>query len=268
MTRNETVFKRGDGKWCAKFQRDDGTWMYLYSTKGKQVVRQKLRQAIIEYEAGLVPPSKMTLKIYLDEYLDVLRERVSDRTWLSRASIVRRHITPTLGNKALASLNSKDIHGLYRVKLSEGLAPSTVLRIHTILKQAMREAVHSKYIRSNPMEYVKPPRQQSRDIDVLTTDQVHRLLDAARSSRYEASIVLGATVGLRIGECLALRTEDVDLTNGTVTVRGTLWRGQVHPPKTRSAYRTIKLPERALSALTTACKGKSGYSSLQAVVLL
>jgi len=74
-------------------------------------------------------------------------------------------------------------------------------------------------------------------------------LAAARGSRYEAIIVLGATCALRIGEVLSLRYEDLDLAAGTIKVQRTLWRGKVYPPKTNSSRRTIKLPAIALDAL-------------------
>ena len=60
---------------------------------------------------------------------------------------------------------------------------------------------------------------------------------------------MGATCTLRVGEALALRWDDADLQVGTVSIRHTLWKGKLYPPKTPQSKRTLKLPERALEAL-------------------
>jgi len=117
------------------------------------------------------------------------------------------------------------------------------------LHRALKDAVRWRYISHNPAAEVSPPQEYQREIYVLTPEQVRQLLSAARGDRLEAAYVLPATVGLRQGECLALRYEDIDFKEGTLTVRRTVWRNQVYPPKTSQSRRTIKLPKIALDAL-------------------
>jgi integrase len=123
----------------------------------------------------------------------------------------------------------------------------------------MRDAVRSRYIRTNPLDAVKLPKDRRLKKDVLSPGDVRNLLDACRGSRYGGIIVLGAAVGLRVGEALALCCDDVDFNTGTITIRHTLWHGDVHPPKTPTSRRTLKLPQIALEALRRACKGRTGY---------
>ena len=94
---------------------------------------------------------------------------------------------------------------MYKRKLAEGLATYSVKRIHEILKQALREAVRLKYISRNPLDDVRPPKLHTREMNVLTAQQVRRLLDTVRGNRWECVYVLGAVCGLRVGEALALR---------------------------------------------------------------
>ncbi len=91
--------------------------------------------------------------------------------------------------------------------------------------------------------------QPRREMEVLSPDQVKRLLGCCRGDRFEGVFVLGATCGLRIGEALGVRWSDVDFEKGTLTVRRTIWRGRTLPTKTDSSRRTIKLPRIALEAL-------------------
>ncbi len=163
---------------------------------------------------------------------------------------MRCHTKPSIGSVRLSRLSHRDINKLYRAKLNEGLAPSTVKLIHVILNQAMREAVHLKYIRSNPLDSVRAPKLVAREYKILTTEQVHQLFTAIRGTRYEPTIVLGAACGLRVGEALALRHEDVDLEAGTIIVKRTLWKVKTFEPKTDKSRRKLRLPKVAIEVLS------------------
>jgi integrase len=92
---------------------------------------------------------------------------------------------------------------------------------------------------------------------VLTPDELRRLLETVRGGRFEGLFYLCALVGLRIGEALALRYEDVDLERGTIRVERTLHEGECSAPKTSSSRRTLSLPQRALEALVRHCGGRN-----------
>jgi integrase len=118
-----------------------------------------------------------------------------------------------------------------------------------MLNKAFKLAVSSGYIRQNPLSQVRPPKASSRDVDVLTPEQVKHLLKTVKNDRFELAIVLGVTCGLRAGEILSLRYENISLAKGTLTVKHTLWRGKLYPPKTDKSRRTIKVPKIVLGAI-------------------
>ncbi len=105
---------------------------------------------------------------------------------------------------------------------------------------------------------VTPPKEYRHEIKVLTPQQVRQLLEAAHGERLEAAYVFPATCGLRQGECLALRFEDIDFAKGTLRIRRTVWRNQVYPPKTPHSRRTIKLPKIALDAFRSHAPNNNG----------
>jgi integrase len=76
----------------------------------------------------------------------------------------------------------------------------------------------------NVTEAVSPPRPAPKEMRPLSPEEARRLLDAAEGDRLEALYVLAVTTGMRQGELLALRWQDVDLKNGTISVRRTLTR--------------------------------------------
>jgi integrase len=83
----------------------------------------------------------------------------------------------------------------------------------------------------------------------LSPKQAKELLEAAGGDRFEAMYVLAITVGLRQGELLGLKWEDVDLEGGKLQVRRTLYKGNFTTPKTAKSRRTVKLTVRAVEAL-------------------
>jgi integrase len=123
----------------------------------------------------------------------------------------------------------------------------------------MNEAVRLKYIKTNPLDGTKPPKDTHKEPDVLTKEQVMHLLETVRGERFEAVYALGALVGLRIGEILALRWENIDLERGTLKVQRTLWHGQTTQPKTPSSRRTLTLPVRALDCLVRLRSTSDGH---------
>jgi hypothetical protein len=162
-----SVFRRQDGKWCGKYKDADGRYRYVYR-KSKSEVRLALREAIENRDDGLISSDNLTVGLLLDQWLEDIRDTISDRTWINQELIIRLHLKPHIGNKKLSKLTPEDVRTLYRIKLSE-LSRGTVKRMHTILNQALREAVTSKYIRSNPLDNVKPPKEFRREREVLKT---------------------------------------------------------------------------------------------------
>jgi integrase len=215
-----SVHQCKDGRWCGTYRDVTGKWRYVYR-RTKTEAKQALREALKDRDDGIVHANKMTIAVLLDQWLKEMASEVSTRTLENRESIIRLHVQPTIGSMKLAKVDHKDIRDLLRAK-SEQLAPSTVKRIYAFLNQAFEFAVSRKHISRNPVPEVKPPKQWRRDIDVLKPEQVRHLLDSVKGTRYEPIIVLGATCGLRVGEALSLRWEDVDLDRGTVYVRRTL----------------------------------------------
>jgi integrase len=187
-----------------------------------------------------------------------MRDAVSHRTWLNHEGIVRLHLKPTIGSKRLAHLTPKDVHRLHKSKLADGLSPGRVRRIHVTLSRALKDAVRWRDVDRNVASEVTPPKEYRREIRVLTPQQVKQLLDAAHGDRLEAAYVLPATCGLRQGECLSLRFEDIDFARRTLEIRRTVWRNHVYPPKTPRSRRTIKLPQIALDALKRHARNNDG----------
>jgi hypothetical protein len=90
-----SVFRRADGKWCAKWKDATGTWRYLYR-KSKAEAKKALRQALKDRDEGIIPPTKTTVGVMLDEWLQEIRENGGPRrSWPSL--MLEQPRTPVLG---------------------------------------------------------------------------------------------------------------------------------------------------------------------------
>jgi integrase len=136
--------------------------------------------------------------------------------------MVRLHIRPVLGQLKLKNLTPTHVRGLYREKLDAGLAPRTVQYVHVTLHKALKQAIADGLIPRNATEAVKPPQVRREEIRPLTAEHVKVLFEAAKGDRLEALYVLAVTAGLRQGELLGLKWDDIDLEVGTLHVRRTL----------------------------------------------
>ncbi len=153
----------------------------------------------------------------------------------------------------LKNLTPAHVRGFYRERLDAGLAPATVRKMHVVLHKALDQAVADGLIPRNATDAVKVPRSEREEIKPLTAEEANRLMETARGDRLEALYVLAIHTGLRQGELLALRWEDIDLEGGKLRVRRTLtYAGGRHSfsePKTKKSRRTVRLSATAVSAL-------------------
>jgi integrase len=262
------VAKNGNGEGGITRHKKSGLYMARYTVqtstgpkrktlygKTRREVDEKLTKAKADRDGGLVfDADNLRLGEYLGRWLaDSVRDTVRPTTFERYEQIVRLHIRPVLGQLKLKSLTSAHVRGLYRQKLDAGLSPRSVQYVHVTLHKALEQAIADGLIPRNATKAVKPPQVRREEMRPLTAEQVRILFDAAKGDRLEALYVLAVTTGLRQGELLGLKWDDVDLEAGTLRVRRTLTTAKGGPqltaPKTKGSRRTVKLTQSAVKAL-------------------
>jgi len=193
------------------------------SGKNKSETRAVLSKAKAGREDGFLSDvGTTTLGEYLDGWLDDTRGTVRQRTWERYEQIVRVHIKPTLGRAKVKTLNPAQVRALYRARLDEGLSPRTVQYVHVTLHKSLEQAQSDGLVARNSAKGIKAPRPKKKEIRPLAPEQARAFLAAAHGDRFEALFVLALPCGLREGELLGLKWDDVDLEAGTLRVRRTL----------------------------------------------
>jgi integrase len=121
--------------------------------------------------------------------------------------------------------------------------------VHSTLSRSLKQAVRWQLVPLNVCAAVTPPRPITPEIRPLDAQQMKALLKVAEDTDLYALWVLMATTGVRVGEALGLRWDDLNLDARTLRINRTIYRGQGSEPKTSSGRRTIKLSKLTIEAL-------------------
>ena len=252
-----TITRRRDGRWEARYMAHTakGPKRKVLYGKTRAEVAEKLTKAMADRDGGVVFDSEnQTVGEYLNRWLrDSVRGSVKPITFESYERLVRVHIATALGRVKLKNLTPAHLQGFYRDRLDAGLSPRTVQYLHVLLHRSLKQALRWNMLPRNVAEAVDPPKVFKEEIRPLSSAQARTLLEAAREDRLEALYVLAIHCGLRQGELLALRWDDVDLVVGTLRVNRSLTVTKDGPtfttPKTAKSRRTVQLTVGAVEAL-------------------
>jgi integrase len=244
-----SISRRKDGRWEAKYTAHtaEGPKRRALYGKTRKEAADKLAKALADRASGYTfDTENITVGEYLDRWLeDSDRGSVRPSTYERHEQIVRLHLKPALGRVKLSKLTPAHVQGLYRDKLDSGLSPATVQKIHTVLHKALTQALKWNMIARNAADAVKAPRPAPEEMHPLSPDEARKLIEAVRNDKLEALYVLGVHTGMRQGELLALKWEDVDLNEGVIRIRRTLVRSggriSLGEPKTKGSRRTVYL---------------------------
>jgi len=253
-----TVYLRKDGRWEAALMVPTPTGALVRRRvygKTRQEAHEKLTAlARLVHQGMPVASASHTVEAYLRAWLhEVAKRRVRPRTWETYELLIRRHIVPVIGDKRLDRLTAADVRRLLDRKRDEELSTSTVRQLHAVLRVALQQAVREDLLPRNIARLVEVPVPSNDPVWPLTMDEARRLLKTASEDRLYALWAVAVGVGLRRGEALGLRWEDVDLEDGTVRVAQSLQRAQgrlqFSAPKTARSRRTVPLPHVCVEAL-------------------
>jgi integrase len=133
---------------------------------------------------------------------------------------------------------------------------SPIQIIHSTLRTMLNEAMREELIERNVATVVRPPVIERVELQPWSTEEASRFLTASADHRLHALFAVGVALGLRKGELLALRWDDVDLECGVLHIRQNVQRlpeiGLVFgPPKSNKSRRTIPLPAASAKVLRT-----------------
>ena len=266
-----TVRQRKDGRWEGRVvigYDDNGypkTKNVLAKTKKECVEKlQKLKE-----DCGGLKPEKVRPEMPFGDWLTYWYEnhskpKIRPTTQETYESRIRLHIIPEIGDIPLNKLTQNDLQQFYgRLKKSgrkrftdkygEGLSDRMVRMCHATCRSALEKAVQDGLIRVNPAIGCKLPPKKAREMQVLTREELQRVLIQAKFEGDYEVFLLDLATGLRRGELMALQWDDLNFKTGVLNVNKQVYdvRGQlqISTPKTKNSVRKIVLPPAVVAVL-------------------
>ena len=247
------IIKKGDDRYLIRIYKGRDTngkrRYFSQQIKGTRRDAQKLLNATLrDMDTGtFVEPSKMTLDEYLDRWLqDAARPRVSKRTADGYAFLLKRYIRQPIGEKRLDKLQPLEIQGVYGQMQARGLSARLIRHAHSVLHNALKQAVKWGILSRNPSDFVELPKVPHKERRVLSPDEATSFLEAANMMPRGLIFEFALLSGMRPEEYLALQWADLDFERGTAQVRRALvWHKRswsFEETKTARSRRTICLP--------------------------
>ena len=186
---------------------------------------------------------------YAQRWLDE-RHDIRPSTRLSYQSSLTHHLIPAFGHKPVTDVTAADVRAWFNAAADR---PTARAHAYAVLKAIFADAVSDDVIVKTPCRIKAGAKAHSkRDPEALTLPELLALAKAMPPQHYALTLLCGLC-GLRFGEAVALRREDVDLKTGTVSVRHGVVRvnGEkvIGPPKTKAAVRTVAMPKLVVDAL-------------------
>lgn len=249
-------------------------------------------------------PTKMTFGEYLDHWLNIHKDNLKPKTEASYRCEIKNHIKPKLGHVKLTKLTPLQLQSYYTYLITEGkaeilrqrisrldpkkdtgatkraenrlaamekngtagLSAATGIYHHRIIHKALKQAYKWQMVGRNVADAVEPPKAAEVEIEYMKKSQVHRFIEAVKDCADYVVILAAIFTGMRQGELLGLRWQDIDLDRGLIHVRQ---QSQYLPDKgfyfddpKQNSKRTIPMPLPLNSALRQVQKDQLRYRSI------
>ena len=230
---NGSIRSRGKGTWelTVDLGRDANgqrrrKFVNVKGTKSK--AQQKLRELLSLDDKGIpIDTQKMTLNQWLAKWLsDYVAPKLRQKSQERYEGLIRNHIVPSLGNIELTKVTPSDIQALEARLLANGMAPKGIESVHNVISGAFKYAIRMEIVWRNPAKAVSPPKTTRKEVEPPVISWVKGILKLAEAEHHPLfpCLHLIAYTGIRRGEALGLRHQDLDLEHGTVSIVQTISR--------------------------------------------
>jgi len=228
-----------------------------------------------EKRMGISINTDYIVKEYLLKWLqDYAEPNLSPTTYDGYQIIVKKHLIPALGAIQLDELQPIHIQSYQSHKLKTGrkdgkkggLSKKTLLQHHRVLSKALKQAVLWQLLSYNPASAVKAPTPEKPKINAMTLEEVYKILEIAKGSWMYYVIYVAVNTGMRRGEILGLRWQDINFNNKFISVRQTIVKANneiiFKEPKIKSSKRTIRIDNEDIDKLNEVKEKQKDYESI------
>ncbi len=193
----------------------------------KRKAEQKRLEIQREWEDKVSPENYESISVsdYLKKWLEETKHTVSESTYWSYRNTIHSVICPYFEERGimLSDLKTYQIQEFYNYKMEhDGVTANTVHHYHANLSKALKYAVKTERLKSNPAVNVDLPKKQKHIADFYTSDELRTVINGAMGTALETPVLLAAWFGMRRGEIIGLKWECIDFENKTLPIIGTM----------------------------------------------
>ena len=253
----EGIYQQANGTYCARFVDRFGKRKAKRSKK-LQEVRQWLADATyIDEHSDIEQATNMLVDAWFEYWIDVKKKTVRPNTVRNYTERYNKNIQKVIGKKTLTEVKPIHCQKIFTNMADEGYKTSTIYQARITLFNMLEFAKENDVILSNPCKKsVKSDMgKPSQKKEALTIDMQKKFLEYAKGQSYENQYRFILQTGLRTGELIGLKWEDIDFTKKTVKIqrsmeyRNSVGEWRIGEPKSKSGYRTIPLTDEAVRIL-------------------
>ena len=253
----EGIYQQPNGTYCARFVDKFGKRKSKRSKK-LQEVRQWIADATyIDEHSDIEQATNMLVDAWFDYWIDIKKKTVRPNTVRNYSERYYQNIQKVIGKKLLSEVKPIHCQKIFTNMAEEGYRTSTIYQTRISLFNMFEFAKENDVIINNPCKKsVKSDMgKPSEKKEALSIEVQKRFLEYAEGQSYENQFRFVLQTGLRTGELVGLKWEDIDFENKTLKVQRSMeyrysvgvWR--VGEPKSKSGYRTIPLTDEAIRIL-------------------
>lgn len=255
-----SVTRRKDGRWQLAYvagKKPDGKprRVYEYFTDEVEAHKRKTEVAYLINSGRLSVQEHVTFEELGRAWLKTKKPMVKRNTITSYQGLLEGHIFPSIGSMKATAIKPSTVEALQSSLLSKGLSASTTITAMWLVSAVLDVAVRDDLLRKNPAADVRrPKRKRAQSSQAYDSKEAARFLHAARAERLYPLLYLVIALGLRRGEVLGLRWQDVDLEEQHLDVKVTLQRDPkagfvLESPKTENSQRRLYFHQDVASVL-------------------
>jgi integrase len=253
-----SITQRADGRWQVQVDLGRGSdgkrrRKYAYAETQADAVEQLRRLGGRQVDGQLLTTTTPTVSTFLEDWFATNSDEWRPSTRRGYRGSIDRFLKPAFGPLRLEQLSPAIVQRWLVQHKTEHGARRRIALAHACLRSALSEAQRLQLVMINAATLVKVPKPTAKPIAPLDVEQGRTFLEAAGRHRLEALFSVALACGLRLGESLGLKWEDVDLESGELRVRQQLQRDGkrlvLAELKTAKSRRTLALPKVCVDAL-------------------
>jgi len=236
---------------------EDGKRLRDYKTFPPGTTKKQAEKVLMEMIMAVenqehIKDSNVTVKEFLQEWLDVYNRGKSVTTVSGYRDIIDGYLLPEFGRIKLKDLTTLALQKYYNSLYEKSplsnkpLSAKTVRNIHVLFSSVLQKAVQLDILKKNPAQNIELRKVKRYHSEVYDVSELSQLFEALVGTDLEVPIKILIFMGFRRGELLALTFDKIDFLNSTITIDSNTVRvkSQVitKSPKTESSIRTIDAP--------------------------